>query len=148
MQGLLDAWSARDVDRILDHYANDARLDHVGMVLEGKDAIRTMIEPMLAAMDELTLETKALVQEGNQVAALITLRGKYGGDLDVPGFPTLPAEGKTFEMTLAEFARVNDEGKIVEENQIHDNLATLQQLGIAPDQMEQFLQAMESASPS
>ena len=61
----------------------------------------------------------------------ITFRGTNTGDLTMPDGTSIPATGKSFEVSGVETARVRD-GKIVEHNMYWDSLGMMRQLGLLP----------------
>jgi predicted ester cyclase len=70
-----------------------------------------------------------VVAEGDRVVTRVTLRGTHQGETEEFGSPT----GRQIEGTLITISRIEG-GKIVEDWDSYDNLTTLQQLGLAPDQ--------------
>jgi predicted ester cyclase len=57
------------------------------------------------------------------------MRGTHSGE-----FMGIPASGKTVEVPLADFFRVNDEGRVAEHWGVIDNLVMMQQLGVIPEE--------------
>ncbi|HEX5506313.1 MAG TPA: ester cyclase [Thermomicrobiales bacterium] len=79
-----------------------------------------------AAFPGITHTVENLVAEGDRVAARITVRGTNRGE-----FMGLPATGREIALDAVNFFTVRD-GRIAEQRVIFDNLALMQQLGLAP----------------
>ncbi|HET8629518.1 MAG TPA: ester cyclase [Thermomicrobiales bacterium] len=78
-----------------------------------------------AAFPGITHTVEDLVAERDRVAARITVRGANRGE-----FMGLPPTGREIEIGAVNFFTVRD-GRIAEQRVLFDNLALMQQLGLA-----------------
>jgi limonene-1,2-epoxide hydrolase len=68
VQSLADAWAARDIERIMDHFTDDIVYHNIPMdPAEGKDAVRAVIEGFLGMADSIVFETRNELSEGDLV---------------------------------------------------------------------------------
>jgi predicted ester cyclase len=70
-----------------------------------------------------------VVAEGDKVVTRVSIRGTHQGETEEFGPPT----GRQIEGTLITISRIEG-GKVVEDWDAYDNLTTLQQLGLEPEQ--------------
>lgn len=109
VEAFMNAWNARDVDRIVSFYADDALYEDVTNVgnqwatpWRGRDAIHDAVREMFAALPDLAFEMHA-VRTGKDFAVLEwTMTGTHTGD-----WPTLPATGRPISVrgvSVLEFA--------------------------------------------
>ncbi len=92
--------------------------------LRGLEAIKGFFEMFQAAFPDLMLQIDDLVMENDKSANFFTLTGTHKGD-----FMGIPATGKQVKVHGVVLSRFED-GKIVEEWEVLDQLAMLQQLGV------------------
>jgi predicted ester cyclase len=76
---------------------------------------------------KITIEDQ--IAEGDKVVTRVTLRGTHQGETVEFGLPT----GRQIEGGCITISRIEG-GKIVEDWDSYDNLTTLQQLGLVPEQ--------------
>lgn len=96
--------------------------------LHGLEAFRETFLAMKRAFPDLRIAERAVVAEGDLVAARWTASGTHSG----PAFAGLPeASGRRFEITGMSFYRVRD-GRIVEGWVNDDTLGMAVQLGLVP----------------
>jgi steroid delta-isomerase-like uncharacterized protein len=132
----MDAWNARNLDRLMDFYAEDAELEQTGFpVTRGKDGIRNAYATLLDAMRETHGEILKHVTSGNVTAARVRVHATFIHDLTLPGV-TLPAKGKSLTWDLANFVTVNADGKIRREVTIVNQLDVMQQIGVSPEDLK------------
>lgn len=143
---LIDAYHRLDADRIVDAYANDARLEHAGLVMEGREEIRRYVQGYCASLEELSIERRHVAVAGNEIAVLVRIGGRFKRDMVASGV-TWPTKGKSFDADLADFVTLDETGKIREETQLHDTLLLLGQLQVPADQLSRFATQMASANP-
>jgi len=128
---LINAWNTHSVDKVLEHYAENAELDtpEASQPLRGKSAIRENIQGWMKAFPDVTGDVEKSVVSGQEVALLVHFPIELG-----PG-QTIPATNKKVEMPVAIFATLDQSGKIVKERDVFDIAGYVQQLGLKPEQM-------------
>lgn len=92
---------------------------------KGAEAGIAVAETYLTAFPDMRMEIRSQVAAGDASVLELTCRGTQTGDL-----PGVPATGRSIEVHLCNTIVVAD-GKIVREHDYFDNLALLQQLGVA-----------------
>ena len=80
-----------------------------------------------SAFPDVSFDAVAMVAEGDEVWAQITIRGTHEGD-----FLGIPATGRRIEVPAVDRIRVRG-GKIVEHWGVMDTFVMMQQLGVVPD---------------
>jgi steroid delta-isomerase-like uncharacterized protein len=93
-------------------------------VLQGPEALRDLFTAYRTAFPDLHIEIEELVSAGNKTVISFTLSGTHEGDL--MGIAATGRQVKVSGMTLSHF----ENGKIVEEWELLDQLTLFQQLGI------------------
>ena len=93
-------------------------------VLQGPEALRDLFTAYRTAFPDLHIEIEELVGAGNKTVISFTLSGTHEGDL--MGIAATGRQVKVSGMTLSHF----ENGKIVEEWELLDQLTLFQQLGI------------------
>ena len=96
----------------------------------GPDALRELLTAYRSAFPDLHIEIEALVSAGNRTVIAFTLSGTHEGEL--MGIAATGREVKISGMTLSHF----ENGKIVEEWELLDQLSLFQQLGIVSSHQE------------
>ena len=132
-QRIVDAFNSGDVDAFAACFAPDAVQLHPFFPepLRGREAIRAAEGGMFGAFDHISMEVLSVVESGNHVAVELRVRATNSKPLPMPGGDTIPATGKTVDLTMGAFLTVDDAGQIVEAHRYQDNLAFLRQLGLA-----------------
>jgi steroid delta-isomerase-like uncharacterized protein len=114
-------------------YADDAVLTAAtGERVEGKQAILDYWTQMARAFAVGTGEVGRSSETEDTYFGEITFRGTNTGDLTMPDGTSIPATGKSFEVSGVESARVRD-GKLIEHNMYWDTLGMMRQLGLLPE---------------
>ncbi len=93
-------------------------------VLQGQEALRELLTTYRSAFPDLHIEIGEMVSAGNKTVISITLSGTHEGDL--MGIGATGRRVKASGMILSRF----ENGKIVEEWELLDQLTLYQQLGI------------------
>lgn len=93
----------------------------------GPAGVRRTIHFLRSTFADLSYEVHHVVGEGDLVALHMTLHGRQVGPL--PG--GVPATGGTVALRMMRFLRFQD-GKIMEDWGVRDDLDMLRQLGLAP----------------
>ncbi len=93
-------------------------------VLQGPEALRDLFTAYRSAFPDLHIEIEELVSAGNKTVISFTLSGTHEGDL--MGIAATGRQVKVSGMTLSHF----ENGKIIDEWELLDQLTLFQQLGI------------------
>jgi steroid delta-isomerase-like uncharacterized protein len=96
-----------------------------GRELRGRAAVKEMVSGYIEAFPDMRMTIQHEVAEGNQLAIHWRVTGTHNGPLG-----DSPATGKKIQIDGYIIARF-ERGKIVEEFELFDELAMLQQLGLA-----------------
>ena len=121
-----------DAEGLAATYADDAVLTAPpGSRAEGKQAILDYWVQLSAAFSDKTGEVGRSCETADTYFGQITFRGTNTGDLTMPDGTSIPATGKSFEVSGVESARVRD-GKLVEHSMYWDSLVMMRQLGLLP----------------
>ncbi len=130
---MVGAFVDGNVDVILGHCADDVLLLDFGFEpLRGKDAARPYLEMQFAPFSDSAASTLKRLVDGNELFAEVEWTSTNTGDLTMPDGSVLPATGKTITMRVAYYARVDDDGRIVEMRSYPDLAAWMEQLGMGP----------------
>jgi steroid delta-isomerase-like uncharacterized protein len=95
-------------------------------ILQGPEALRDLFTAYRTAFPDLNVEIEELVSAGDRTVIAFTLSGTHEGDL--MGIAATGRQVKVSGMTLSHF----ENGKIVEERELLDQLSLFQQLGVVP----------------
>jgi steroid delta-isomerase-like uncharacterized protein len=98
--------------------------------LAGTEAIRKDIEDYFRAFPDLRQELRSTVEAGEVIAFEITWRGTHLGPLTTDS-GHVPPTAKRIEVDGAGFNRMDEEGRIVEQNRYYDMAKILAQLELA-----------------
>ena len=124
------AWEAVDNPDLIDEvYAADVVWHEPDRVLRGTEEAKQFVSLYRTAFPDLTVTVEDVIAEGDRVVTRVTLRGTHQGETEEFGPPT----GRQIEGYLITISRIEG-GQIVEDWDAYDNLTTLQQLGLAPEQ--------------
>src|SRR5215212_9837861 len=126
------AWGElADNPDILDEvYAPDVVWHEPDQEIRGlEQATKQFVSTYKTAFPDITVTIEDVIAEGDKVVTRVTLRGTHQGETEEFGPPT----GRQFEGKGITISRIEG-GKIVEDWDSYDNLTTLQQLGLAPEQ--------------
>ncbi len=110
------SWSARDADRTLAQFADDAVWQDVGVPepMRGKAAMRPYVQSWFTAFPDLTARVTNRVVTEDQVATELEFTGPNTGPMQMsPGHPAIPPTGRTVNGKGTYFMRIRN-GKIVE----------------------------------
>lgn len=141
VNGYMDAWRRKDLDRILGYHAEDATMEDplMGPVAQGKEYLRRHMGAEMPLMDELTLEPRLVTREGPRTAALVHLGVRYGGDLRRPSGETVPLAGRSLSLDMGVFLESDEEGRITRETWVFDLAKAMRQLGVSEETMARSL---------
>ncbi len=99
---------------------------HLPSLPKGPEAIKTFASMLRAAFPDLRLTLEDTIAEGDRVVNRWTFRGTQRGE-----FYGVPPTGREVTISGIDIWRIKD-GRIVENQQVVDNLGLLQQLGAIP----------------
>jgi steroid delta-isomerase-like uncharacterized protein len=125
------AWETlADNPDVLDEvYAPDVVWHEPDQEIRGLEQAKKFVSAYKTAFPDLKITVEDVIAEGDKVVSRVTLRGTHQGETEEFGPPT----GRQFEGGGITISRIEG-GKIVEDWDSYDNLTTLQQLGLAPEQ--------------
>jgi steroid delta-isomerase-like uncharacterized protein len=121
----------RDLDGIMDLYAEDCVQGMPDGTFEGQRSIRERLERELDAFSDLEWGVVSFVDQDDAFCDEWYFIGNQTGPLLLPDGTELPPTGKRVELHGMEFVQVRD-GKIVVDNLYYDNLTVVAQLGLMP----------------
>ena len=124
------AWELADNPDILEEvYAPDVVWHEPDQEIRGLEQAKKFVSAYKTAFPDMKITVEDVIAEGDKVVSRVTLRGTHQGETEEFGPPT----GRQIEGGGITFSRIEG-GKIVEDWDSYDNLTTLQQLGLAPEQ--------------
>ena len=135
-----EAVGARDMERILDHWADDGIEEIIPMgVFRGKDEIRGFAEGLLGASSDLEVIVERVVADDTRAVVEWRFRGTFDG----------PSQGieptfKPFEMRGADILEIED-GKNKRLTAYYDSMEFARKIGMMPPQDSGAERAMKSA---
>lgn len=123
-----EAWAARDVERIMSFFTEDAVYEDVamGVVNEGKDQIRGFLGELFSAIPDFAVEVTSAFGAGDQAGSEWIMTGTHTG-----AFPDLPATNKSFKVRGASVIELRD-GRIKRVSDYWDQVVFLRQIGVMP----------------
>jgi steroid delta-isomerase-like uncharacterized protein len=124
-------WNRHDPEAYAAYYSQDATV-HDPMYpepLKGRDAVSKDFESFLISFPDTEFRLGTIVASDDTVAFEVVASGTHKGDIPGPGGP-IPATNRTMEMRIAAFARLDDQGQVVDERRYFDVAGLFQQLGL------------------
>ena len=128
-QAVEDTWieaMSGNVDALDDLFAEDAVYREPGAELRGREDIKAHMKEWREAFPDFEFEVKDAVAENDVVMTYFVASGTHEGSMR-----GIPATGNTFEGEGVQIDRFED-GMVVEEINLWDNLTFFEQLGIDP----------------
>lgn len=124
-----EAINRREIGASVDLVADDYRFtDHAQRTSgNGRDAIRTWMESMLAASSDIRCEPHVLVDLGDLVVIEVLSEGTHDGPLF-----GLPPTHRRLQTTQCEIHRFDDAGRLVESEMFYDLYGMLADMGAVP----------------
>jgi steroid delta-isomerase-like uncharacterized protein len=125
------AINARDAARFAAFYSEDAivRDPQYPGPLHGRAAVENDSSAFFTAFPDLRAEVTCSVVSGSTLAAEMTIAGTHTGPLTLPS-GEVPPTGRALRFEMAFFARIDDQGLIVDERRYYDVADQLEQLGL------------------
>jgi steroid delta-isomerase-like uncharacterized protein len=134
-RGLLDRYvemyNAKDLDGVMDLYAEDAVQIMPDGTFEGWPAVHDRLAKEIDAFSDLAHRVVSYIEEDDAFADEWAFVGTHTGPLVLPDGAELPPTGKRIEIQGMEIVRVRD-GKVVLNRLYYDNVAVAVQLGLLP----------------
>jgi steroid delta-isomerase-like uncharacterized protein len=129
---LFDAFNDGDLDRASSLAADDFELVDVpaGQTFEGPEGLREWLGTFRTAFPDSRAEVVEVLSDGDRVATEHIGRGTHEGELAIPA-GTIPATGRTIELTFGEFYDFRD-GKLIGMRAYYDTTTLMRQLGLMP----------------
>jgi steroid delta-isomerase-like uncharacterized protein len=128
------AWNARNLDDLMDFYAEDAELVQSGIPepITGKGNVRQAMAAFLSTFKDTRADLQEHVATGDRVVLLLAMTGTHAGDVQVTPEKSIPAAGKTVRWETASFLTVDADGKITRDRGVVDAESMLHDLGVLP----------------
>lgn len=128
-QVVLDCWDSanrRDASGFDRYYDENVLFHSVDGDIQGRENVKAYLMGFVTALPDLKLTVEDIFGEGDRVFSRARLEGTHMGE-----FNGIPPTGKHVDLRwLMNAARIEN-GKIVEEWEICDQLSILRQLGLA-----------------
>src|SRR3712207_580594 len=126
MHDYLDAWNARDADRVASFFAADATYDDrgAGAVAHGRDRIREHVRRVHAGFPDLEFELVRAAHGEGFTAGEWRCRMTHTGSFD-----GVPATGRVVRSAGVDVATLDEEGRIVHLDSYYDGAAIMRDLG-------------------
>jgi steroid delta-isomerase-like uncharacterized protein len=126
-RAMFDTVVSRDLDALRGLYHDDyTYAGGDGVEQKGADVGVAVAEAYLNAFSDLRLEIREQVAAGDVSVIEFTARGTHDGELE-----GIAPTGKSIDVVVCNVIEAAD-GKILREREYFDQLALLQQLGVAP----------------
>jgi steroid delta-isomerase-like uncharacterized protein len=129
-QEQVEAFNRHDSAALAARYATDAVVadPFYREPLEGRDAVEKDLAEFMRAFPDMHQTVSSVMEQGDVVAGEIDVTGTHTGPFATPE-GEIPAIGRAVEVRGAIFARLNADGKIVEEHRYYDVAGLAAQLG-------------------
>ena len=135
MDRLTAAITTADSAAIAEVYAEDAvAVTPDGGELHGRDDITAYWRQMSQAVPDGTYESVHAYEVGDTAIDEGVFHGHNTGPIQLATGETLPATQKEIRIRGVDFAKVDDEGRIVDYRLYFDEMEFLGQLGLLPDE--------------
>jgi len=132
LERYVELYNVRDLDGVMDLYAEDAVQVMPDGTFEGRSVIAERLAKELTAFPDLHHRFTSYVEQDDAFTDEWIFVGTHTGPLVLPDGTKLPPTGKRVEVSGMELCRVRD-GKIVVDNLYYDNLSIAAQLGLLPE---------------
>lgn len=128
---MFGAYMDHNIDLILSHCSDDVYMHDFGSEpVKGKEAARAYLAGQFAAFSgDKGSHIKRLIGD-HEVFAEVDWTATNTGPIPMPDGSSIPATGKDIEVRVAYYARVNDDGEVVELRGYPDVGSMMMQLGL------------------
>lgn len=127
----VERYNAKDLDAVMDLYADDAVQSMPDGTFEGSSAVRDRLAKELDAFSDIAHRVVSYTEQDDAFADEWVFVGTHTGPVTLPDGTEVPPTGKRIEIPGMELVKMRD-GKIVANNLYYDNLAVLVQFGLVP----------------
>jgi steroid delta-isomerase-like uncharacterized protein len=129
MQRLYDLLNAGDIDGFGALLADDfVEHEETPGLAPTKDGVLEFFRMYRAAFPDLRMEPEDVLASDDKVVARLRATGTHQGE-----FMGIPATGKSVDVPLIDIIRFGDDGLAHEHWGVINEMAMMQQLGLAPD---------------
>jgi steroid delta-isomerase-like uncharacterized protein len=137
------AIESKDPEKILGFLSEDVTIkaEIFRSPIRGKEPIRALLQAMLGNYESIEIEREQMIEAGSEVAALVHIKVKLAGDLEILG-TKLPTAGKRLNLEGALFLEVGEDGKISSITRVQDLWNLIYQLGLSSEQFQTFTQKL------
>ncbi|MGH7467376.1 MAG: nuclear transport factor 2 family protein [Longimicrobiales bacterium] len=146
LESWFEAMETRNIEKITELLAEDISVETESLKkpLTDKQVLRAILARTMDAYQSIRIDPRKIVSSGQDVAALVSLRVRFGADIDLMG-EKLPTAGKSIDVVAAIFLEVNEAGKIARIMRVRDTWGIIDQLGLAPERVKEAMQKFEAA---
>jgi predicted ester cyclase len=130
MRRKMAAFNAQESQEILAIFSPDCQKEVPGASLRGSDQVVAYFQVFWEAFPDIHLTVEGSIEEGSLVAVQGRARGTHTGTLRTPSGDIAPTH-RQMDLRFSDLYDVRD-GRIVSTHLMFDQLALLQQLGVAP----------------
>jgi steroid delta-isomerase-like uncharacterized protein len=122
-------WSSHDPEEVVALFTDDCVYEDVtfGVVLHGRDELRSFAAGAFAAVPDIAFELKSRFVAGSSAGLEWVMRGTHRGD-----FPGLPATGKRFSSIRGATILQLHDGRIRRNSDYWDAATFMRQVGLLP----------------
>lgn len=126
-----DAINRHDVESFVACYSSDSSVfdPQYPELLKGREAVRKDMTDFIAAFPDLRAEVRRTIGEGDTYAYEMTMTGTHKGPMVTPTGDIAPTQRRV-EFGGSIIARLDGDGRIVEERRYYDLAGLLGQLGL------------------
>ena len=118
--------AAGDIEKTLEFYSDDVVYHTAEGDLTGHEPLKEFLSVYFNAFSDIGVTVEDQIAEGDKVVSRITGTGTHTGELQ-----GMPATGKEISVDGFSMSRISN-GKIVEEWELFDIMAMMQQIGAMP----------------
>jgi steroid delta-isomerase-like uncharacterized protein len=130
----VERYNAKDLDAVMDLYADDAVQYMPDGTFEGRCTIRDRLAKELDAFSDIAHRVVSYTEQDEAFADEWVFVGTHTGQITLPDGTEVPPTGRRIEIPGMELVKLRD-GKIVANNLYYDNLAVLLQFGLLQQQV-------------
>jgi predicted ester cyclase len=134
----LEAINTGDTGRIHEvispqYFNHESQVDPVRLKLRGPEEFIDTVRALRSAFDDLHYEQQETIAAVDKVVSIVSVSGKHTGN-----FFVVPPTGNRISYQAVHIHRIGDDGKIVEQKAIRDDLSLMVQLGVAGPSSQQY----------
>ena len=134
VESLNEAWNSHNVDRIVEHFAEEATFQDplTPVALKGKTQLKAHLTGLLTAFPDFHVKLGQTMVNGGNAVSLSTATGTNSGPMAGPSGKQIPATNLKLKHEAAIHIETGANGKIVAARVYGDSLTIFQQLGLSP----------------